>query len=153
VHEDIILAKLRPGQSLEVECHVIKGIGASHAKWSPVATASYRLMPKVEIMAPLRGAEAQALVDKCPLNVFDIEDMGNGEKGVTVARVRNCTMCRECIREPGWDEEKVRLSRVRDHFLFTIESTGVYTPADLFRECVKVLASKCQTILTKLEEH
>lgn len=32
VHDDIVVAKLRPGQSIEAELHVIKGIGRDHAK-------------------------------------------------------------------------------------------------------------------------
>lgn len=145
VNDDIIVAKMRPGQSMEIEMHVVKGIGQTHAKWSPVATASYRLMPQIDLLQDLRGEEAQALVAKCPMGVFDIEDTGRAQ----VANPRNCTMCRECIREPGW-EEKVQLSRVRDHFLFSVESTGVYRPQDLFRECIKVLASKCDTVLKEL---
>ena len=33
---NILLAKLRPGQEIEMEMHANKGIGAEHAKWSPV---------------------------------------------------------------------------------------------------------------------
>ena len=39
VHEDILLAKMRPGQAVCLEAHCMKGTGAEHAKWSPVATA------------------------------------------------------------------------------------------------------------------
>lgn len=39
VHDDILLAKMRPGQEIVLEAHCIRGIGAEHAKWSPVATA------------------------------------------------------------------------------------------------------------------
>lgn len=31
-----MLAKLRPGQEIEMELHAIKGVGKDHAKWSPV---------------------------------------------------------------------------------------------------------------------
>lgn len=44
-----------------------------------------------------------------------------------VSRQRDCTMCRECIREPGWSE-KVSLSRIADHFIFNIESVGMLPP-------------------------
>lgn len=33
---DIIIAKLRPGQEIDVEMHCEKGMGKLHAKWSPV---------------------------------------------------------------------------------------------------------------------
>ena len=39
VHDDILLAKMRPGQEIVLEAHCARGTGAEHAKWSPVATA------------------------------------------------------------------------------------------------------------------
>lgn len=42
VHDDILVAKMRPGQQIEASCHAVKGIGRDHAKFSPVATATYR---------------------------------------------------------------------------------------------------------------
>jgi len=36
LNPNILLAKLRPGQSVNMELHAIKGRGSTHAKWSPV---------------------------------------------------------------------------------------------------------------------
>lgn len=149
VNDDIIIAKLRPGQIIEAECHVTKGIGRSHAKWSPVCTASYRLLPEIIIEKEFVETEAEKLVATCPMDVFDIEDLGGGSKKAVVARPRNCSMCRECIRKPEWND-KIKLKRVRNHFIFSIESTGVYTPGDLFKESLKVLMKKCDTVLEEL---
>lgn len=149
VHDDIIIAKMRPGQVIEMECHVTKGIGSMHAKWSPVCTASYRLLPEITLMQPFVKEEAEALVKLCPMDVFDIEDLGLLGARATVARPRNCSMCRECIRKPEWND-KIRLRRVRNHFIFSIESTGVYSPGDLFKESLKVLMGKCDTVLGEL---
>jgi hypothetical protein len=53
-----------------------KGIARTHAKWSAVATASYRLMPHIIPDAALvRGELADELVAKCPMKVFDIESL------------------------------------------------------------------------------
>lgn len=46
-HSDIVLAKLRKKHEIELEAHAVKGVGKEHAKWSPVATAAYRLLPEV----------------------------------------------------------------------------------------------------------
>lgn len=77
VHDDILLAKLAPGQSIVLEAHAVKGIGKDHAKFSPVSTASYRNLPVIRLSdsEPFLDDEADALVAKCPMGVFDIEDM------------------------------------------------------------------------------
>nr|GEU79244.1 DNA-directed RNA polymerases I and III subunit RPAC1 isoform X1 [Tanacetum cinerariifolium] len=134
VMPNIILSKLGPGQEIELEAHAVKGMGKTHAKWSPVATAWYRMLPEVILLKGIEDEDPQKLVKKCPVNVFDIEDIGDTRRA-TVARPRACTLCRECIKEPVW-EEKVALRRVKDHFIFTIESTGALPPEVLFTEAV-----------------
>ncbi|XP_008797750.2 DNA-directed RNA polymerases I and III subunit rpac1 [Phoenix dactylifera] len=147
-HEDIIIAKLGPGQAIELEAHAVKGIGKVHAKWSPVSTAWYRMLPEVVLLKDIKGDDAEKLVKKCPVNVFDIEDLGNGEKKATVSKPRACTLCRECIR--GVNEELVELRRVKDHFIFTIESAGALPPEVLFTEAVKILEDKCDRVISEL---
>jgi DNA-directed RNA polymerase I and III subunit RPAC1 len=56
----------------------VKGIGKTHAKWSPVATAKYRMLPEVVLLEDIEGDLADELARTCPVNVFDIEDMGPG---------------------------------------------------------------------------
>jgi DNA-directed RNA polymerase I and III subunit RPAC1 len=109
VHEDIIIAKLGPGQEIEAELVCEKGVGSTHAKWSPVCTASYRLMPAISLKTELTGEAAEALVSCCPVRVFDIED-----SAVKVSRARDCTSCRECIR---LHSEAVSLNKVKNHFI------------------------------------
>ncbi|XP_068642248.1 uncharacterized protein [Aristolochia californica] len=147
--EDIILAKLGPGQEIELEGHAVKGVGKTHAKWSPVATAWYRMLPEVVLLQEVEDEKAEELVRKCPVNVFDIEDIGDGHKKAIAARPRTCTLCRECVSGGGWDKF-VELRRVRDHFIFTIESTGALPPELLFTEAVKILEEKCERILAEL---
>lgn len=140
VHPDIVLTKLRPGQGLEFEAHCRKGFGRDHAKFQPVATASYRLMPEVTLPQDVVGDEAKELTALCP-EVFDIEDIGGGAKSAKRAIVknpRNCTMCRECIRKG----HKVKLCRKADHFIFTVESVGSMSPQDIVEEALKVLRTK-----------
>lgn len=73
----------------------------------------------------------------CPLDVFDIEDLG-GKPTATVARPRDCTMCRECIRQEGW-ADRVLLRRVADHFIFTVESTGCIPPVEIVKQVIAVV--------------
>lgn len=47
VPPNILIAKMRPGQVIDMELHCEKGVGKEHIKWSPVCPASYRLLPEV----------------------------------------------------------------------------------------------------------
>ncbi|CAN8240951.1 unnamed protein product [Cochlearia groenlandica] len=148
-HLDILIAKLSPGQEIELEAHAIKGIGKTHAKWSPVGTAWYRMLPEVVLLEEVEDELAERLVDICPKNVFDIEDIGNGKKRATVARPRNCTLCKECKRDNDL-VHRVDLGSVKTHFIFKIESTGTLPPEVLFTEAVKVLEDKCERVIAEL---
>eukprot|EP00002_Diphylleia_rotans_P008001 TRINITY_DN17660_c0_g1_i1.p1 TRINITY_DN17660_c0_g1~~TRINITY_DN17660_c0_g1_i1.p1 ORF type:complete len:359 (-),score=74.93 TRINITY_DN17660_c0_g1_i1:48-1124(-) len=149
VHSDVVLNKLRPGQEVDVELIAYKGIGRTHAKWSPVSTAFYRLMPHMVVSEQVTDELADALVAKCPMGVFDIEDIA-GVKRAVPTRPRDCSMCRECIREPEW-QRRVNLLRVKNHFIFSIESTGILPPEVILQEGIKVLQKKCTDFLEELD--
>jgi DNA-directed RNA polymerase I and III subunit RPAC1 len=38
---NIVLAKLRPGQQIDMELHAVKGVGKDHAKFSPVGKSFF----------------------------------------------------------------------------------------------------------------
>jgi len=81
LHDDILIAKLRPGQEIEMDLICEKGIGKTHAKWSPVCTAFYRLLPDIRVeRGAIKGQDAKELKNLCPMGVFDIEDIGSDSK-------------------------------------------------------------------------
>lgn len=135
---DILLAKLRPGQEISLRAHCILGVGLDHAKFSPVATASYRLMPVIDILAPITGADAEKFQKCFPSGVVSIE---NGKAKVVDAR--KDTVSREVLRHQEFDG-KVKLGRKRDHFIFNVESTGAMTPDEIFLKSVRVLRNKVE---------
>lgn len=163
VNPDILIAKLRPGQRLDVVMQAIKGIGQDHAKFSPVATASYRLLPTITITKPILGTDAQKFARCFPRGVIGIEKVtkkeaamkGSGYEGhegedKAVAKdTMKDTVSRECLRHEEF-EGKVKLGRVRDHFIFSVESTGQWDSDELFLEAVKVLRLKCKLLKMNL---
>lgn len=68
---------MRPGQEIEMELFCEKGIGKTHAKWSPVSTAYYRLVPDIKFSKEILNEDAVELKKLCPTGVYDIEDIGN----------------------------------------------------------------------------
>ncbi|KAJ3187087.1 DNA-directed RNA polymerases I and III subunit RPAC1 [Gaertneriomyces sp. JEL0708] len=145
VHNNILITKMRPGQEIDVELHCQKGIGKEHAKWSPVATASYRLLPDIQILKPITGDDAYKFQKCFPKGVIAVEKNAQGEMEAKVINPRKDTVSREALRHPEF-EDKVRLTRVRDHFIFGIESVGILPPHTLFTEAAAKLVEKCQAI-------
>jgi DNA-directed RNA polymerase I and III subunit RPAC1 len=141
VHDDILLLKLKPGTKVQLEAHAVRGKGRVHAKWSPSATATYRTLPEVEFVEEVEGEEAAKLVELCPMGVFDIEDYGRGKQRAVAARPRDCTVCRQCvITEPF--ASKLRLNKVNDHFLFTVEADGSIPAPAIVKRSVGILKAK-----------
>mmetsp|Transcript_25510 Transcript_25510/g.100782 ORF Transcript_25510/g.100782 Transcript_25510/m.100782 type:complete len:177 (+) Transcript_25510:972-1502(+) len=119
----------------------------SHCCSVACCSSANRMLPQIELLQSIEGADAKELKEMCPSNCFDIEESGKA----VVSRPSTCTMCRECIRHGDWGE-KVRLSRVRDHFIFSIESTGAIAPEDLFMRALQVLVDKCGNVVDRLNE-
>ena len=138
-HDDILIAKMRPGQEIEMELICEKGIGRTHAKWSPVCTAYYRLLPDIRFKGvPIQGEDAEELKRTCPMGVFDIEDIG---KTAVVKNSEACTTCRECVRHEKF-ADKVDLGKLKDSFEFHVESVGIYKPEEIVIEALQKLKEK-----------
>jgi DNA-directed RNA polymerase I and III subunit RPAC1 len=157
LHPDILIAKLRPGHQIDLKAHCCKGIGGDHAKFSPVATASYRLLPEIQILKPIIGADAEKFARCFPRGVINPRvpitaeqarqpnsgyEGHEGESHAVVVNPMKDTVSRECLRHPEF-KNKVKLGRIQDHFIFRIESTGQFDSNDLFIQSVKVLRYKC----------
>lgn len=159
VNPDVLIAKMRPGQEIDIEMHALKGKGGDHAKFSPVATASYRLMPTIDIIQPILGNDARKFARCFPKGVIGLEDFTEldaseagedyeahvGEKKAVVKNPFKDTVSRECLRHAEF-QDKVKLGRVRDHFIFSVESTGQYESDDLFIQSVQLLSAKANKI-------
>lgn len=143
VNGDILIAKLRPGQEIQLDAFAILGIGSDHAKFSPVATASYRLLPTIEIVGePIKGEEAKKFQECFPKGVIEINDDGEA----VVADARADTVSREVLRHDEF-KGRVRLGRRRDHFIFNVESTGAMSPEEIFVKSIAQLRNKAKELM------
>jgi len=164
VSPDILIVKMRPGQELSMILHAHLGIGADHAKFSPVATATYRLLPTITITKPILGLEAKKFQKCFPPGVIDLERVTpseaegadpayRGRQGDEKAVVKDAmrdTVSREVLRHDEF-KDKVKLGRVQDHFIFNVESTGQFPSDMLFLESVNVLKYKAQRLLRAVD--
>jgi DNA-directed RNA polymerase I and III subunit RPAC1 len=140
---DILLAKLRPGQQIQLTAFAVLGIGADHAKFSPVSTASYRLLPTINIIGePITGGLARKFQSCFPPGVIEINAKGEAY----VADSRKDTVSREVLRHPEFNG-RVKLGRRRDHFIFNVESTGALEPDEIFVKSIQQLKRKAEELL------
>lgn len=153
VHQDILLAKLRPGQEIELEAHGRVGIGRDHAKFSPVATACYRLHSEITLIEPVFDEDAEDLVHIYEPGVFELIPSTVPGKRVE-AKVCNayaCTMSRNYMRNPTL-AKAVKMTRIPNHFIFSVESVGMQKPGVLVAEALRVLQRKCAALLDLTRE-
>ncbi len=156
---DILIAKMRPGQEIDLTMHMHKGVGSDHAKFSPVCTASYRLMPVIDIVRPILGEDAKKFAKCFPRGVIGLEKVtkkeasqkGSGHEGhegelkAVVKDPMRDTVSRECLRHDEF-KDKVKLGRRRDHFIYSVESTGQWDSDAIFLESVAHLKEKARRL-------
>ena len=80
----------------------------------------------------------------------------DGSKGhqfmARVAHPEKCTMSRNYMMEEDL-AESVRVSRVPDHFIFSIESVGAIKAPDLLRRALRVLMDKCDKVTSAMSQY
>jgi len=153
VHDDILIAKLRPGQEIYLEAHARRGIGRDHAKYSPVATACYRLYTEVELLEPVYDDDAKELVYVYEPGVFELVPASKEGKEVE-AKVCNsyaCTMSRNYMRNPAL-AKAVQMTRIPNRFIFSVESVGMQNPGVLVAEALKILQQKFLSLIDLTRE-
>lgn len=148
--DPVLIVKLAKNQSIKLTCKAVKGIGKSHAKWIPVAVATYQFDPIVEVdnelFAQLDEEKRQAFVRSCPTKVFSLQPDGS----VGVERRQNCMYCGECevrAAEFGLGQgQLVQVAPRKDRFIFSVESTGALRPEVIVTTALQVLVGKLNAI-------
>ena len=158
----ITICKLGPGQVLQVLCKAVKGIGRTHAKWSPCSCAAYRMDPRVSVdqqwfaeQTKKKGKDyIQKFVESCPNSVFK---MAPFEEEPVAIDPTDCTFCRQCqeylemngVKDP---EGKVIIDQVPDKFIFKVESNGSLRPETIVNRAFEVLSEKLTNLVKHIEQ-
>ncbi|CBZ51764.1 hypothetical protein NCLIV_015560 [Neospora caninum Liverpool] len=148
--DGIPIVKLRRNQSVNMRMTAIKGMGKLHAKWSPVATASYKFEPEISFeedqLARAPAEVKRQIAASCPRDVFAfIDDTATGGNGMLrVENKINCIYCDQCkikAQDLGY-RKLVRVEPNERKFYFTVESTGVMPAEQIVEMAFDILLNK-----------
>lgn len=147
VHKKVLIAKLSGKQEIDLKLHAIKGIGRDHAKFSPVATVSYRLLPDIKLEKKITGEAAVRLKECFSEGVIELEGR---EKAASIVNARVDSGSRNVFRYPDL-KDKVVYDLIKDHFIFKIESSGCMPALDILLQSCSILEMKCEYFVKELQ--
>ena len=154
----ILLLKLKKNQEIDITCNARKGIGKEHAKWSPVATCSFKYTPEIilnyaKIDAVMERKDKEDFVQSCPVKVFNLN-----EETIEIVKPNKCMFCEECVRYGERIITKssnsilnsldnfVRINQIKDKFVFKVESSGSLKPESILMKAFNILCTKLDDI-------
>ncbi len=141
VSDKIPILKLAPGQKVKLEAYARLGKGSEHAKWQPVSVCIHKYYPSVTIDEKKCDGCSEC-IKFCPRNVFKIVN----EKPV-VENELNCTLCLECVRHCPKKTPPIKVTWLKDKFIFYLESTGALPPKRIIKEAIKIINEKTDEFL------
>eukprot|EP00747_Dinoflagellata_sp_TGD_P123507 gnl/TRDRNA2_/TRDRNA2_173829_c0_seq3.p1 gnl/TRDRNA2_/TRDRNA2_173829_c0~~gnl/TRDRNA2_/TRDRNA2_173829_c0_seq3.p1 ORF type:complete len:293 (+),score=-5.65 gnl/TRDRNA2_/TRDRNA2_173829_c0_seq3:164-1042(+) len=148
VNSEILLAILAPGQEIVLEAHSIKGIGKEHAKWSPVATAWYRFAPEAILLQDVVDDMAEKLSGLLP-GFVTTKNNGKNSYAVLGSARENETLLekfRLMASKEDW-APYLLLRKSKNHFIFTIETSGSLSGWEILSQSIKILINKIDSII------
>eukprot|EP00542_Grammatophora_oceanica_P014930 CAMPEP_0194034564 /NCGR_PEP_ID=MMETSP0009_2-20130614/6984_1 /TAXON_ID=210454 /ORGANISM="Grammatophora oceanica, Strain CCMP 410" /LENGTH=287 /DNA_ID=CAMNT_0038675535 /DNA_START=9 /DNA_END=872 /DNA_ORIENTATION=+ len=158
--DGVAIVKMGPGQRLKLKAVARMGISKEHAKWCPVAVATYRFWPIIDInhdaCAALTMEQKQELVDSCPDRVLEIDEVTGHLKAVEGAEeLATYSMelqeTQEAMKQRAEDDDFVAIRHSTDRFIFSVESTGAMDADEILLSALRVLKDRLNYLAQEVE--
>lgn len=156
----ILLCKLGKNQRIKLRCIATKGIGKEHAKFSPVAVATYTYEPLVSINyekeATLTLEQKTKFVNCCPKKVFKLDKQSN--KLMLKSNGKHCIYCNECkyaskdLKLTPDEDPLVEVAPIEDTFIFSVECTGALKADEVVSNALQILLNKVTHIQNQVDQ-
>jgi len=159
--EGISIVKLGPGQHLKLKAIARMGISKEHAKWCPVAVATYRFWPIITINEEacnmLTLEQKQELVDACPDRILELDEITGNLVAVENAYematfTEDLKMTQNAMKKRPEDDDFVTVEHSTDRFVFSVETTGAMDAEEVLMSALKVLKDKLTYLATEVEK-
>jgi len=155
----ISIVKIGPGQHLKVRCKARMGIAKEHAKWSPVAVATYRFEPIItineEACATLTLEQKEELVDVCPDRILVLVE---GKLVVAENAMETATFTEDLhvkqnlLKAKPEDDHFVTVEHNMERFIFSIESVGSMDAEEILMSSMRVLKERLNDMASKVND-
>jgi len=158
--EGIAIVKMGPNQKLKATAIARLGIAKEHAKWSPVAVATYRFWPEIHInheaCAALTMEQKQELVDVCPDRILELDEVTGELREVEQAwdmatYTEDLDFAQKAMKKRPEDDDFVTVKHSKDRFIFSVETTGAIDADELLLAALRVLKKRLNDLARELE--
>ncbi|EED94547.1 RP3A,-like protein to dna-directed RNA polymerase II third largest subunit, partial [Thalassiosira pseudonana CCMP1335] len=149
--EGISIVKLGPGQHLKLKAIARMGISKEHAKWCPVAVATYRFWPIITINEEacnmLTLEQKQELVEACPDRILELDEITGNLVAVENAYematfTEDLKTVQNAMKKRPEDDDFVNVVQSTDRFVFSVESTGAMDAEEILLSSLRVLKDR-----------
>ncbi len=156
----IAIVKMGPGQKLKLKAVARMGIGKEHAKWTPVAVATYRFWPIIDVneeqVATLTMEQKQELIDVCPDRILELDDVTGSIKPVenywdVSTFTEDLKFHQESLKKRKEDDDFVTIQHSTDKFIFIIETTGSMDAEEIVMSALRVLKDRLTYLANEVE--
>jgi len=158
--EGIAIVKMGPGQKLKIKAIARIGIHKEHSKWCPVAVATYRLWPDIQInheqMSLLTMEQKQSLVDVCPDRILELDDVTGHIQEVENAwdiatYTEDLDHAQLALKKRPEDPDFIRVVPRQDRFIFNVESSGCMDAQEIVMGALRVLKKRLTYLALELD--
>ena len=158
--DGIAIVKMGAGQKLKLKAIARMGISKEHAKWCPVAVATYRFWPEITIneeqMATLTMEQKQELVDCCSDKILEIDPVTGMVQEAEDAWDRatyteDLKFKNDALKKRQEDEDFVKCEPSQDRFIFSVESTGCMDADEILLSALRVLKDRLNYLAQEVE--
>lgn len=158
--QGISIVKMGNGQHLHLKAWARMGISKEHAKWCPVAVATYRFFPEItlneEALSTLTMEQKMELVECCPDQILELDEV--------TGKISVCDYVEECatftedlrmtqnmMKKRPEDEDFVVVKQSTDRFIFTVESTGAMDAEEILMSALRVLKDRLNYLALEVQ--
>jgi DNA-directed RNA polymerase II subunit RPB3 len=149
-----------PGQRLKLKAIARMGIAKEHAKWCPVAVATYRFLPIIQIndeqVATLTMEQKAEIVESCPDKILEIDASSgnivaapNADEMATFTEDLKYTQA--ALKKRKEDPDFVTVTQSDNVFLFSVESTGAMDAEEILISSLRVLKDRLNYLAQEVE--